>query len=110
MALCWEAARRDLYTLRPSPQRRAVLMNLSRRLCLAKIEQDTRPGGPGGRVPAPEEGPTIDAAIKGLAREWGADSIVVARARAAVRAVMPASEAAGVQPQPTNRFKEDSDT
>jgi len=88
LAACWAGARRDLYTPRPSLRRRAVLMDLTRRLVLAKINQDVRPGGHGapGRIPAPEEFPDVEAAFSGLVRQWGADSVVVARAEAVIHA------------------------
>jgi hypothetical protein len=86
LALCWEAARRDLIH-KATARRRQTLLNLSRQLCLAKINLDVQAGGPGapqGAVGA-EALVSARALLPGLIAERGADSIVVARAEAVMR-------------------------
>jgi hypothetical protein len=87
LALCWEAARRDLLTA-PRTQRRATLLRISQDLCRAKIKLDTRPGGPGAaRRPLEKNAPArAKRILPKLVAKFGADSIVVAHAKAAISA------------------------
>jgi hypothetical protein len=86
LALCWEAARRDLFAA-PSGQRRATLLRVSQDLCRAKITLDTQPGGPGApRGPIQKNAPArAKRILPKLVAKYGADSIVVARAEASIR-------------------------
>ena len=87
LALCWEAARRDLIQAR-TPKRRAILRQFSRRLVLDKIHLDVQPGGPVAPKPPFDQKAvaTAKAALRKVAARYGSDSVVVARAEAVIHA------------------------